>query len=145
MFFSLKAVAQENFEGIITFKTDIFVTKTASKDLLPKLSYKYGDSLQMSYTKEGNFRRRYINSGDFGGLEYQTYNAEEGKLFIKKKDNENIQSSDVSINSLKLISFKQIENEYLMNLDCDCYEYIGKAQNKIRRRDRKANKDAEGN
>lgn len=129
LFISFLINAQDSFEGVVTFKTDITVAKKAPKDLLLKLNYKYGDSLQMFYNKEGNFRRKYLNSGEYGGIDTQTYNVEEAKLIIKIKDRKDVQFNDVSINTLKLISFKKIENEYIINLDCECYEYIGKAQN----------------
>jgi hypothetical protein len=129
--FNTNTFSQKNFEGLITFRTKISVTKPKLKDdLLSKLFYKYGDSLQMYYTREGNFKRKYFNSGEYGGLDTQTYIAEEGKLIVKTRDSDIVQYSNVAVNSLKFVSFRKIENEYLMNLDCDCYEYIGMAQNK---------------
>ncbi len=127
---SVNSNSQKNFEGMITFKIDINVSKSSSKDMLAKLFFKYGDSMQMFYSKEGNFKRKFINSNMYGGLDYQTYNADEGKLFIKDKDVELVKTNDVYVNTLKLISFKQIENEFIVNLDCECYQYVGQAANK---------------
>lgn len=123
-------MSQPNFEGMITFKIDIDISKTAPKDMLSRLFFKYGDSMQMFYSKEGNFKRKFINSNKYGGLDYQTYNADDEKLFIKDKDAELVKTNDVSVNTLKLISFNQIENEFIVNLDCECYQYVGQAANK---------------
>jgi len=130
LIFTINSYSQDSFEGVVTFKIEIITSKKASEDLLPKLNYRYGDSLQIFYNKEGNFRRKYLNSGEFGGIDTQTYNAEEGKLLIKNKDKKGAQFNDVTVNSLKLISLNKIENEYIINLDCDCYEYIGESENK---------------
>jgi hypothetical protein len=125
LFFSSKILSQQYFEGVISFKTAVTATKTIKLDVLNNLSNKFGDSLQMFYTREGNFKRKYFNN-DETGLDYQTYNAEAGKLFIKNKNSDIVQTSDVSVNSLKLISLNKLDNEMIMNLECECYEYKGR-------------------
>ncbi len=57
---------QNNFEEIIKFSTEITTTELASKDLQLMLNHKYGDSLLMYYSRNGNFRRVHLNSGEFG-------------------------------------------------------------------------------
>jgi len=120
--FNSKIVAQKSFEGSIKFKTEISADDINFKQ---KLDKKYGDSLMVLYSKNGNFKRQYLNSSNTGN-DIQIYDPKKGVIFTKNKNSQTINEGDVKINSIvKLISKKKINNETIMNLDCECFEYIG--------------------
>ncbi len=114
--------AQNGFEGKIKFVNHIDINQKVPEGFEKTLNNKYGDSLEMIYSKKGFFKRRYINTGESGN-DYQLYFPENGKFVIVKKNATKIDTGSVTVNSLKLKSFTQIKSEKIMNLDCDCYEY----------------------
>lgn len=121
---SFNSLAQKSFEGSIKFKTEISSSATAKTNTKKRLDKKYGDSLIVFYSNNGNIKRQYLNS-DVSGNNIQIYDAKKGMLYFKNKKSE-IDSGNVKVNSItKLISKRKIENETIMNLDCECFEYIG--------------------
>ena len=123
--FNFGVYAQKSFEGTIKFKSEIMTTNLSKPDFKEKLERKYGDSLIVFYSQNGNLKRKYLNSGDLGN-DFQIFNAKKGMLYLKNKNSVKIDSGNVKINSIiKLIHKKKISNEYIMNLDCECYEYVG--------------------
>ena len=119
---NLKIIAQKSFEGSIKFKTEISSDEINFKQ---KLDEKYGDSLIVLYSNNGNLKRQYLNSSNTGN-EIQIYDPKKGVLFTKNRDSQTFNEGDVKINSIvKFISKKKINNETIMNLDCECFEYIG--------------------
>lgn len=125
VFYSFSGFSQEYFEGGITFKTDITVSDKAEADLLQKMKYKYGDSLKMYYSKAGDFKRKYINSGDSGN-EYQTFLTKKKTLFVKTKNKNFVIPIDVSNNSLTFVKKTKLPQENILNLNCDCVQYEAK-------------------
>ena len=120
--FLSKSFAQKSFEGSIKFKTEIF---SNDKDFKLTLEKKYGDSLIVTYSKNGNLTREYLNS-DYSGNYIQTYDSEKGILFFKHRNTSVIDSTDTKVNSIvKLISKKKIQNQTILKLDCECFEYRG--------------------
>lgn len=113
--------AQKNFEGKILFKTDISIPDSA-KDVKMKLQQKYGDSLEIYYSKNGNFKRQYLNSGNSGN-DYQLYFPENGKIKFVKKNTTKIDSGFVNTNSLIFVEKIKVANEKIMKVDCECYLY----------------------
>lgn len=123
LFLFFIARPQDTFVGTIKFKTKIELNGSASEETYKRISATYGDGMEMFYNRNGNFIRRYFNSGE-AGLESEKFAYKGNKLYIKMKNIQNEIIRDVSINSLKFISSKKIPNEYIMNLDCECYEYV---------------------
>lgn len=122
IFISLLCQAQQSFEGSIKFKTEISDAKSEFKE---KLIEKYGDSLIVYYSGDGNLRRQYLNSAKDGN-DIQIYDPKKGILYQKNKTSTKFDSLDVKINSItKLIRTKKISNEKIMDLDCECIEFIG--------------------
>jgi hypothetical protein len=125
MFISLICEAQQSFEGLIKFKTEVSDAKSEFKQ---KLIEKYGDSLIVYYSKDGSLRRQYLNSAKDGN-DIQIYDSKNGILYLKNKTSTKFDSLDVKINSItKLISTKKIRNEKIMDLDCECIEFIGQSK-----------------
>ena len=119
---SCSSNGQNNFEGIIKFSTEITTTELAPDGFQKQLNDKYGDSLLMYYSRNGNFRRVHLNSAEFGA-DSQYYFAEKAKLYFTNKNNSQVDSLDTRENSLKLLSKGEIENQKIMDLDCECYEF----------------------
>jgi len=115
--------AQESFEGIIKFKTEISIFDSFNEDLKQNLEKKYGDSLIVYYSKTGNIKRKFLNSGELGN-DVQIFNSNTGEMIFVKKNIEKVLKVDLQKNSLKLLSKKKIAKEIIMNLDCECFEYL---------------------
>jgi hypothetical protein len=118
---SIKSNAQKKFEGLIKFTTHISTTELAPKDFDKDLEKKYGDSLIMYYSSYGDFKRVHKNSDEFGS-DYQLFISNKGVLYITSKE-KNVDSLNVNLNSLELKNKKKINNEIIMGLDCECYQY----------------------
>lgn len=114
--------AQKSFEGFIKFKTEITTTELAPNGFKKMLNDNYGDSLMMYYSSDGKFRRVHLNSAE-NGRDSQFYFPDKDKIYLTYKNSSKIDSLDVKINSLKLLSRRKIKNQKIMNLDCECYEY----------------------
>ncbi|WP_028374936.1 hypothetical protein [Leeuwenhoekiella sp. MAR_2009_132] len=107
---------------VIKFSTEITTTELAPEGFQKQLNDKYGDSLLMYYSVNGNFRRVHLNSAEFGA-DSQYYFAKKAKLYFTNKNNSQVDSLDTRENSLKLLSKGKIKNQKIMNLDCECYEF----------------------
>ena len=121
LFFSIKSQGQKSFEGVIKFSTYISTTNLAPPDFKGQLQAKYGDSIVMYYSENGNFKRIYKNSSESGNGS-QLYLAKKSMLYITDKSGQ-IDSINVGVNSLKLIKEKKVVNEIIIGLDCDCHQY----------------------
>ncbi|WP_282043074.1 hypothetical protein [Winogradskyella flava] len=113
---------QNNFEGIIKFSTEITTTELAPDGFQKQLNDKYGDSLLMYYSKNGNFRRVHLNSADFG-TDSQFYMNNNGKLIFTHKNSTQVDTLDVTQNSIRLLRKNKVESQNIIDLECDCYEY----------------------
>ncbi|WP_395061982.1 hypothetical protein [Flavobacterium sp.] len=122
-FLSFICNGQKSFEGIVKFKTEITITDSFNEDLKQNLQKKYGDSLLVYYSKNGNIKREYLNSKEFGN-DIQIFNSDTGEMIFVKKNIEKILKVDMQQNTLKLLSKRKISNEIIMNLDCECFEYV---------------------
>lgn len=118
--------AQKSFEGFIKFSTHISATNLAPKDFKKQVDKKYGDSLIMYYSANGNFKRIHKNSSATG-KDSQLYLADKGVLYITDKQ-KHVDSLNVKINSIELISEGKTNNETIMGLDCNCYQYEAKSK-----------------
>lgn len=119
---SCSSNGQNNFEGIIKFSTEITTTELAPDGFQKQLNDKYGDSLLMYYSRNGNFRRIHLNSSEFG-TDSQYYFANKAKLYFTNKSNSQVDSLNTKENSLKLLSKGKIKSQKILNLDCECYEF----------------------
>ncbi len=79
-------------------------------------------NLLMYYSGNGNFRRIHLNSSEFGA-DSQYYFANKAKLYFTNKNSSQVDSLDTKENSLKLLSKGKIENQKILDLDCECYEF----------------------
>lgn len=113
---------QTHFQGIIEYDTEIETKISAPENYLDSLYYNYGKSLSIFYLKTGNFARKYNGSGEFG-YHVVFYFAKQGNLLYIKKNSNKADTLSVRENSLKLVELKKVENEVIMKLDCDCYEF----------------------
>lgn len=121
--FSINTNAQ-SFEGKITFKTEITTSNSSSKDAKQNLTRKYGDSLEIYYSKKGNFKRRYLNTGELGN-DYHLFFPDNGKIIFAKNNSTKIDSGYVNTNSITLTEKVKLADEKIMNVDCECYQYKG--------------------
>jgi hypothetical protein len=119
---SVAARAQDRFEGIVKFKTDISVTHSAPKNFLKQLEEKYGDSLNIYYSSRGDIVRQYLNTGKFGN-NYQLYHKGSKSLVINDKGATQDDTLDVSKNTLKLIKMTKSKKDTVMGLPCRCYAF----------------------
>lgn len=113
---------QNDFEGIIKFSTEISVSELAPDGFAEQLKNKYGDSLLIYYSANGNFRRVHLNSGK-DGADSQYYFSDQAKLYFTYKNSSVVDSLDARENSLKLINKRKINNQKIIDLDCECFEY----------------------
>ncbi|WP_405207129.1 hypothetical protein [Aquimarina sp. LLG6339-5] len=119
---SCNSNGQNNFEGIIKFSTEIITTELAPDGFQKQLNDKYGDSLLMYYSGNGDFRRIHLNSSEFGA-DSQYYFSNKAKLYFTNKNSSKVDSLSTKENSLKLLSKGKIDNQKILNLDCECYEF----------------------
>ena len=127
IFTSCSSKRQYNFEGLIKFSTEITTTDLAPDGFEKQLNEKYGDSLLMYYSSNGNFRRVHLNSAEVGA-DSQFYFADKAKLYFTNKNSSQIDSLNTKENSLKLISKGKIDELIIMGLVCECYEFKTKSQ-----------------
>lgn len=120
--------SQNSFEGAIKFSTQLSVSKNVPAHYKQQLIAQYGDSLLVSYLKNGDFKRLYLNSSEDGGYDSQYYDSQKGMLYIRTKNSTQIDSLDMQKNSLKLTSKKKVKNQRIMGLKCKCYEYKAVAE-----------------
>jgi hypothetical protein len=114
--------AQNRFEGIIKFKTEISVTDAAREGSLEQLENKYGDSLLVYYSLQGDILREYLNTGPVGN-NFQLYRKGSKNLIITKKGSSRKDTLDVSNNTLKLIKMTKSKKDTILGLDCKCYSF----------------------
>jgi hypothetical protein len=117
----LLAGCTNGFEGVIKFKTEVSVTDPAATGFLEQLKNKYGNSLNVYYSASGHFLREYLNTGEFGN-NHQLYLKGSGKLLINNKGSNEVETLDVSKNTLKLIEMTE-SNDTIMGLACNCYNF----------------------
>lgn len=120
--FSLNFHAQKSFEGVITFSTSISTSKLAPPDFNAYLNAKYGDSLVMYYSGNGDFKRVHKNSSETEGADSQLYLAKTGMIYFTSKSKQ-LDSANVAVNSVRFIKRTKVANEKIMGLDCECYKY----------------------
>jgi hypothetical protein len=65
----------------------------------------------------------YVNSGD-DGLMSITFNKNNGELFYKYKNKEDNGSTSVAAGVFKTIRKQNLENEFILGMECSCYEYV---------------------
>ena len=114
--------AQNRFEGLIKYKTELSVTDTAPKGFIEVLNNKYGDSLNIYYSSNGDILREYLNTGPFGN-NYQLYRKGSKNLVISNKGSNQKEILDVSKNTLQLIEMTESKNDTILGLPCTCYSF----------------------
>lgn len=114
--------AQNRFEGIIKFKTEISVTHSAPKHFLEQLENKYGDSLNLYYSLHGDILREYLNTGEFGN-NYQLYRKGSKNLIVSNKGSNQNDTLDVSKNTVSLIEMTKSKKITVLGLSCKCYTF----------------------
>ena len=120
-FLVLASGCTNGFEGVIKFKTEVSVTDPVAKGFLEQLKNKYGDSLNLYHSSSGHFLREYLNTGEYGN-NYQLYRRGSGKLLINDKGSSQVDTLDVSKNTLKLVEMTLL-NDTIMGLACNCYSF----------------------
>ena len=113
--------AQNRFEGVIKFKTDLSVTDSAPKGFLDQLKNKYGDSLNVYYSLRGDIIRLYLNTGETGN-NYQLYHKGSRNLIINNHGSNENEILDVSKNTMNLIELTK-SKDTILNLPCTCYAF----------------------
>jgi hypothetical protein len=119
------AHAQQSFEGRIKFKADISTAADASKASQEKVMQRYGDSLIVTYSRKGNYKRQYLNTGESGN-DSQAYIASTGMLYSIRKNSERIDSLSMAKNGLQLVTKTKMDPQQIIGLNCDCYQYAAK-------------------
>lgn len=110
------AFAQESFEGIVTYKVEVEIT---NKDL-PYQDYfiqKYGDSLQVFYSKEGNIFRQYHNTGP-KGYDFHAYLIKNNHYYGKWKNLDTIYHYDAIDPAIELVEIKKGRSIEILGQKC---------------------------
>ena len=115
--------SKETFEGIITYNISVEVN-TDNENYNEYQNQKYGNKLKLYISKDGSFKREFLNSGK-KGFSFFTYNSLTNKSFIKWKNIDTIYSSNCAENVLQLIEEKDISNETIMGIECNGYYISG--------------------
>lgn len=107
---------KESFEGIITYKISV-ESNTENEVYNDYQKQKYGDTLKVYITKDGSFKREYLNSG-IKGFSFFNYNSSTNKSYTKWKNIDTIYSFNCKENSLSLLNEKKIKSESIMGQEC---------------------------
>jgi hypothetical protein len=127
-FFLLSFVSnsQNSFEGVIYFKS-----KFISKDTLESAGIEKenqfklmeGDSIKMLYSKLGHIKHQYLNSSELG-IDY--YLILSNGTRVRKFKSGNIKNP---LTKVKFIGKFKTENQIVMGMNCECYQYKFKTPN----------------
>lgn len=104
---------------------ELFLNESVSNDLKETIKGNIGDSLQLTISKVGNFKREYFKR-DKQKHNIQVYSAEKGMIYMINSHFQRIEDSlDVENSRVRLVSKQKNSNEIILGLDCECYEYKG--------------------
>ncbi|MFN3755151.1 hypothetical protein [Flavobacterium sp.] len=76
-----------------------------------------GDSIKMLYSKFGHIKHQYLNSGE-SGIDYYLI-LSNGTRYRKLKSGNN----DNPSNKVKFLGKFKAENQIVMGMNCECYQY----------------------
>jgi len=115
---SLSAVApsdSNSFEGIITYavKVDV-IMETPLRQHLEQI---YGDTVVEYVSRDGSYRKDYINAGE-KGYDFTLYYHRGNMLYTKKNDRDSVTSASASENNLVLNSIKQGDTLTILGQKC---------------------------
>lgn len=130
LFFNYNGFSQESFQGIITYKIELETKESMKPSARERMHNNYEDKVQMIFSKTGNFKRVYFNK-PLSKADINIYKADKGLLYFIDSRKPHFEVIDVKNNINELISKKQIPNEIIMGLDCECIEYKAIASDKL--------------
>jgi hypothetical protein len=124
---SLTSNSQNSFEGVIYFNLK-FTSKDSIKsvriDQENKYKLKEGDSIKILYSKFGHIKHQYLNSGE-SGIDYYLI-LSNGTRYRKLKSG----SIDNPSTKVKFLGKFKAENQIVMGISCECYQYQYKTSRK---------------
>ena len=113
----------ESFEGIIVYKT-IVTTKSDNANYNEYQKQKYGSQMKLHVSKNGNFKRDFVNSGS-KGYDFFMFDVSTNKSYVKFRNIDTIYASKCSTNSLKFAEEKDLDNEEILGQKCKSYFIAG--------------------
>ena len=108
---------QGSFEGVITYKVDVVFT---NKDL-PYREYfeqKFGDSLEVFYSKKGDILRKFHNAGE-RGYDFNLYLNSNNNYYSKWKNLDTIYYYQANDPFIKLISIDTGNQDQILGYTCN--------------------------
>lgn len=112
-----KSTCQDIFEGIITYKTETQLKKK-NHPYNEYFSQKFGDTLRVSISKNGNMKREYLGSGGLG-FDWAIYNQEKNEFYSKWKSMDSIFYYNCSETVTELKSFELLPgSKKILGKDC---------------------------
>ncbi|MDZ4757029.1 MAG: hypothetical protein SGJ10_02670 [Bacteroidota bacterium] len=116
---SMRTNNKESFEGIITYKIT-YTPKNPDKRYNDYQQKKFGDTLVLYISKNGDFKKEYPTSGEMG-YDYYTYLTRTNKAYLKWRNQDTLATYDCSLNSLKIKSEIEKPSETIHNIVCKGY------------------------
>lgn len=124
---ALTCNSQNSFEGAVYFHL-----KFTSKDSIQssriekenKFKVKEGDSIKMLYSRFGHIKHQHLNSGETG-IDYYLI-LSNGTRYRKLKSG----SIDNPSTKVRFIGKFKAENQIVMGISCECYQYQYKTSKK---------------
>jgi len=117
---SFFSYSQSSFEGVISF-TKKFTSKDSLENVRIEKENQFklmeGDSIKMFYSKLGHIKHKYLNSSE-SGIEY--YLILSNGTRVRKLKTGNI---DNPIKKIKFLGKFRTENQIVMGMNCECYQY----------------------
>ncbi len=116
---SMRTNTQESFEGVLTYKIT-FTPKNPNEKYNEYQRKKYGDTLNLYISKNGDYRREYPTSGEMG-FDYYIYLTQANKAYLKWRNQDTLTPFDCSKNSLQLKSETEKPVQTIHGVACKGY------------------------
>ncbi|MEZ4818254.1 MAG: hypothetical protein R2776_09855 [Flavobacteriaceae bacterium] len=121
---SIGVEAQDFFEGVIHFSIEYTIIDSSSGVTEKMLNEIYGNKAEMYYSSNGDFKIKYSNSRNITTeADADYYFAGKNYLYATYTLESRIDSTNITHESSKLLSFEKQKNQRILSKDCDCYEY----------------------
>ncbi len=111
--------AQNNFEGIVTYKINLEIKENAGSTAF-YYEQKYGDTLKVYYATNGDQLMEYVNSGELG-LDWAMYLVEANEYYSKWRSMDSIFYNSCDTNYLEVLSFEKLDKINISDRVCEQY------------------------
>ena len=113
----------ESFEGVISYKIS-FTPKSDNEVYNNYQKQKYGEKLNVYISRNGNFKREFLSSGE-RGFDFFIYDASLNKGYTKWRNIDTIYSSDAFKSGLIFINEKDLTSQEINGQTCRGYFISG--------------------